>query len=75
MNRCGPRFACRCSRERVRDMLRGLGRERSESLIAERGVVEVGCDFCGLQYHFDPVDVGEMFMPPQNQPPISGGVQ
>jgi molecular chaperone Hsp33 len=70
-----PRFACRCSRERVRDMLRGLGRDESESLIAERGVVEVGCDFCGLQYHFDPVDVGEMFTPPQNQPPISGGVQ
>ena len=25
----------------------GLGRDESDSLIAERGVVEVGCDFCG----------------------------
>ena len=70
-----PRFACRCSRERVRGMLRGLGRDESDSLIAERGVVEVGCDFCGLQYRFDAVDVGELFTPGQNQPPGSASVQ
>jgi molecular chaperone Hsp33 len=66
-----PSFACRCSRDRVRGMLRGLGRDESESLIAERGLVEVGCDFCGVQYHFDAVDVGEMFTPGPNQPPGS----
>lgn len=69
-----PRFACSCSRERVRGMLRGLGREESESLIQERGQVEVGCDFCGEQYRFDAVDVGEMFTPPRDQPPIGDGV-
>ncbi|MFN7726226.1 MAG: Hsp33 family molecular chaperone HslO [Rubrivivax sp.] len=68
-----PRFACSCSRERVRNMLRGLGREESDSLIAERGEVEVGCDFCGLQYRFDAVDVGEMFTPEANQPPAPPG--
>jgi len=62
-----PRFACTCSRERVRNMLRGLGREESDSLIAERGEVEVGCEFCGLQYRFDAVDVGEMFTPALDQ--------
>jgi molecular chaperone Hsp33 len=66
-----PAFRCRCSRERVRNMLRGLGREESDSLIAERGEVEVGCEFCGLQYRFDAVDVGEMFTPPGQQPPGS----
>ena len=64
-----PRFACTCSRDRVRNMLRGLGREESDSLIAERGEVEVGCEFCGLQYRFDAVDVGEMFTPERDQPP------
>ncbi|MEQ8662392.1 MAG: Hsp33 family molecular chaperone HslO, partial [Gammaproteobacteria bacterium] len=29
--------------------------------VAEQGRVEVGCDFCGQQYHFDAADVGEMF--------------
>jgi molecular chaperone Hsp33 len=70
-----PRFACTCSRDRVRNMLRGLGREESDSLIAERGEVEVGCEFCGLQYRFDAVDVGEMFTPGHNQPPARAGVQ
>jgi molecular chaperone Hsp33 len=70
-----PSFACTCSRERVQGMLRGLGREESDSLIAERGLVEVGCEFCGLQYRFDAVDVGEMFTPVQDQPPSSPAVQ
>jgi molecular chaperone Hsp33 len=70
-----PRFACSCSRERVRNMLRGLGREESDSLIAERGEVEVGCEFCGLQYRFDAVDVGEMFTPVRDQPPGPAVVQ
>lgn len=66
-----PRFACTCSRERVRQMLRGLGREESESILAERGEVEVGCEFCGLQYRFDAVDVGELFTPDRDAPPGS----
>ncbi len=70
-----PRFACTCSRQRVQGMLRALGRDECERLIAERGLVEVGCDFCGAQYRFDAVDVGEMFTPGRDQPPASGAVQ
>ncbi|MCU0969361.1 MAG: Hsp33 family molecular chaperone HslO [Rubrivivax sp.] len=66
-----PRFECRCSRERVRAMLVGLGRDESDSLIAERGEVDVGCDFCGLHYRFDAVDIGELFTPGRDQPPAS----
>jgi molecular chaperone Hsp33 len=56
-----PRFACRCSRERVAAMLRGLGREEIDSIVTEQGQVEVGCDFCGAQYRFDRVDAGGLF--------------
>lgn len=56
-----PGFACSCSRPRVGQMLKSLGREEIDSVLAERGDVEVGCDFCGLQYSFDAVDVGELF--------------
>jgi len=69
-----PRFACTCSRERVRHMLAGLGREEVEGIIAERGEVEVGCDFCGTQYRFDPVDVGDLFTPPIHRQPGSSSV-
>ena len=67
-----PRFACRCSRERVAGMLRGLGADEVLSLVAERGEAEVGCDFCGAMYRFDPVDAGELFSPGAGQPPASG---
>jgi len=60
-----PRFACTCSRERVRGMLRGLGADEVRGIVAERGEVEIGCDFCGTQYRFDAVDVGAMFAPGQ----------
>jgi molecular chaperone Hsp33 len=63
-----PRFACSCGRERVRNMLRGLGADEVRGIIAERGEVEVGCEFCGQQYRFDAVDVGEMFTPVRDQP-------
>ena len=69
-----PHFACRCSRERVAGMLRGLGADEVGSLIEERGEAEVGCDFCGRVYRFDPVDVGELFTPGREAPPSSGQV-
>jgi molecular chaperone Hsp33 len=67
----GPRFACTCSRERVGSMLQSLGREEIDGIVAERGLVEIGCDFCGRKYHFDPVDVGELFTPAGRQMPGS----
>ena len=60
----GPRFACACSRERVGNMIRSLGAAEAESIIAEQGQIEVGCDFCGAQYRFDPVDAAGLFITP-----------
>lgn len=56
-----PRFACTCSRQRVGQMLKGLGRDEVDGVLAERGDVEIGCDFCGRHYRFDAVDVGALF--------------
>jgi molecular chaperone Hsp33 len=54
-------FRCRCSRERVSGMLQGLGEEETRSVLAERGEVEVRCDFCNRAYVFDAVDVAQLF--------------
>ncbi len=59
-----PRFVCNCSRERVGKMIVGLGPKEAEEIIAERGDIEVGCEFCGLQYRFDPVDAAQLFVAP-----------
>ena len=71
----GPHFGCTCSRERVTQMIRGLGEVEARDIIAERGEIEVGCDFCGKQYHFDPVDVAQIFTAPGDQQPGSRTVQ
>lgn len=59
-----PRFSCSCSRERVAKMIVGLGREEAESILAERHDIEVACEFCGVQYRFDPVDAAQLFTAP-----------
>ena len=69
-----PRFACSCSRERVGAMLRGLGRDEVDGIVREQSQVEVGCEFCGLRYRFDPVDVGELFVAPADQAPGSKAI-
>ena len=71
----GPHFACNCSRERVAGMIRGLGIEEAEDILAERGDIEVGCDFCGRQYRFDAVDAAQIFKPPGDQIPPTSTVQ
>jgi len=71
----GPKFACTCSQERVSSMLRSLGREEVESILAEQGQVDVGCEFCGAQYRFDPVDAAQVFMQPLKQPPATPRIQ
>ncbi|MDQ8034032.1 redox-regulated molecular chaperone Hsp33 [Bordetella genomosp. 1] len=57
------RWFCPCTRERVAAMLRTLGQAEVEDILAERGEVEVTCDFCGKPYRFDPVDCAGLFSP------------
>ncbi len=64
-----PSFACSCSRERVSNMIRSLGTDEVASILAERGEVEVGCDFCGEQYRYDAVDAAHIFTSAEAQPP------
>lgn len=54
-------FRCTCSRENVARMLRMLGREEMNTIIAERGDVEVHCEFCNQRYVFDRVDADAVF--------------
>ncbi|MDR7307816.1 Hsp33 family molecular chaperone HslO [Rhodoferax saidenbachensis] len=66
-----PRFVCSCSRERVARMIVGLGRDEVETILTEREDIEVACEFCGVQYRFDPVDAAELFAEPVQR--VAGG--
>src|SRR6202453_3855276 len=66
-------FRCRCSRERVAGMLQGLGEAETRAVLAERGEVEVRCDFCNRAYVFDAVDVARLFNAGAAGPGASSG--
>jgi molecular chaperone Hsp33 len=57
-------FRCRCSRERVENMLRALGRDEVDSMVEEFGQVEVRCEFCSRAYRLDAVDCVALFAGP-----------
>ncbi len=54
-------FRCGCSRQRVADNLRALGRKEVDDIIAEQGLIEVTCEFCNRGYQFDAVDARSLF--------------
>ena len=56
-------FRCSCTRERVSDMLRMLGRAEVESILSEHGNIEVDCEFCNRRYLFDSIDAEQLFAP------------
>lgn len=55
------RFHCGCSRERVANVLRMLGYDEVQSILHERGKIDVDCEFCNHHYTFDRVDSEQLF--------------
>ena len=70
------RFSCRCSRNKVADVLRMLGEEEVQGILAEQGAVETVCEFCAKPYRFDAVDCLQVFktdlLSDATRPPSSG---
>ncbi len=60
----GPRqvsFRCRCSARRTEDVLKMLGEDEAREALADRGAIDVTCEYCGRRRHFDAVDVERLF--------------
>lgn len=53
-------FHCSCNQSSVASMLRMLGEEELNSILAEFGKIEVNCDFCNKHYLFDAVDTAQL---------------
>lgn len=54
------RFACDCSRERLREILLALGPEELAKLLAEQGGAEARCGFCNRVYRFGPEELAAL---------------
>lgn len=55
------RFSCRCSREKMQQVITVLGEHDAKKLAEEKGAVDVNCEFCNNKYSFDPIDVTLLF--------------
>ncbi|KTD34297.1 heat shock protein 33, redox regulated chaperonin [Legionella moravica] len=55
------RFQCRCTNEKMRQVITTLGKEDAEALLQEQGAIEINCDFCNQKYTFDSIDVALLF--------------
>jgi len=55
------RFRCRCSQQKVEEVLRLLGEEETRAAFEEEGGVSVTCEYCGHLRTFDAVDVARVF--------------
>src|SRR3954468_15530527 len=54
-------YHCPYDEDRVKDMLRGLGRAEVESILAEQGEVVIRNEMCNHEYRFDARAIAEMF--------------
>lgn len=54
------RFECTCSRERLRDVLKGLGQAEVESMIADDNGAQLVCHYCNSTYNFSAADLAQI---------------
>lgn len=55
------RFACRCSQQKVEDVIRMLGQSEADAALAADGDIDITCEYCGASRRFDAVDVAKLF--------------
>lgn len=54
-------FKCRCNQDKMKQILKLLGKEEVQHILQEKGKVEVCCEFCNQKYQFDSIDISMMF--------------
>lgn len=54
-------FKCTCSKERSAAAIRTVAKAEVDSILAEKGVIEMGCEYCNSHYRFDSIDIEALF--------------
>ena len=54
-------YHCPYDEDKVKDMLRGLGREEVESILADQGEVVIRNEMCNHEYRFDAAAIARLF--------------
>lgn len=54
-------FKCTCSKERSAAAIRTVAKAEVDNILAEKGVIEMGCEYCNSHYRFDSIDIEALF--------------
>lgn len=54
-------FQCHCSRERSASAIKTIDKNEINTILAEDGKVEMGCEYCNAKYEFYPADIETIF--------------
>lgn len=61
-------FKCGCSKERSAAALLNVAKEELLDIIAEKGQIDMHCDYCGSHYAFTASDVNDIYTPDIGNP-------
>lgn len=56
-----PEYKCHCSRSKLKKIIISLGKEEAESILSEKGEIEICCQFCNKKYVFTREEVSKIF--------------
>lgn len=55
-------FACTCSKARCEAAIRSLSQQEIDDILAEKGEIDMQCQYCNQKYVFDAVDIKSIFI-------------
>ena len=58
---CEVSYKCNCSKRKIDRVVKSLGQDEANSIIAEMGQIEVCCHFCGKKYVYDQAACDKLF--------------
>lgn len=60
-------YHCPYNRDKVLDMIRGLGKADAETILAEHGEIHIRDDICNHDYRFSKEDIEQLFLEDEKQ--------
>lgn len=50
-------FRCQCSKARMDNVIRMLGKQEADDIFATKQVIDITCEYCNTKYSYDRIDV------------------
>ena len=54
-------YKCDCSTKRMKRLIKSLGKQEANDIVAEHGAIQIHCHFCNKVYQFDQAGVDKIF--------------